>query len=36
MTGKILTWDEFNEVCKADAYNWFNSGYTAEELTAYT
>lgn len=30
---KVMTWDEFREVCKEDAGNWVNSGYTAEELT---
>ena len=33
MKYKVLTWDEFREVCKEDAHNWFNSGYTAEDLT---
>lgn len=33
MKAKVLTWDEFREVCKEDAYNWFNSGYSANELT---
>lgn len=28
-----MTWDEFREVCKEDAYNWINSGYTTDELT---
>lgn len=30
---KILTWDEFREVCTKDAYNWIHCGYTADELT---
>lgn len=30
---KILTWDEFREVCSEDAHNWINGGYTADELT---
>ena len=30
---KILKWDEFREICKADAINWHNSGYTADEIT---
>lgn len=34
MKGKIMTWDEFREMCEMDARNWYASGYTANELTA--
>lgn len=33
MKAKVLTWDKFREVCYDDAYNWFNGGYSADELT---
>lgn len=33
MKGKILTWDEFREYCKEDAYNWYIAGYTTKNLT---
>lgn len=33
MEAKVLTWDEFRELCKEDAYNWFNNGNSANELT---
>lgn len=33
MKGKILTWDEFREYCREDAYNWHNSSYTTKDLT---
>lgn len=33
MKAKVLTWDEFREICKEDACNWFNGGYSADELT---
>lgn len=33
MKGKILTWDEFREYCKEDAYAWYESGWSCEELT---
>ena len=31
--GKILSWDDFREYCKADAHLFFESGYTADDLT---
>lgn len=34
MKAKILTWDDFREFCREDAYNLFYSGCTADELTA--
>lgn len=33
MKAKVLTWDEFRRLCKEDAYNWFNNGNSANELT---
>lgn len=33
MKCKILTWEDFREVCKEDAYKWYNAGYIKEELT---
>lgn len=33
MKAKVLPWYEFREICYNDACNWFNSGYTADELT---
>ena len=30
---KILTWDEFREFCRMDAFFWYNSGYDANEVT---
>ena len=33
MRGKILTWDEFREYCKEDAYHWRESGYTTADVT---
>lgn len=33
MMYKILTWDKFREICKEDAFNWHDNGYTADELT---
>lgn len=34
MKAKIMTWDEFREVCREDAYNWYYNGWTANKLTA--
>ena len=34
MKCKIMTWDEFREMCREDAQNWYYSGYTSDELTA--
>ena len=33
MKAKIMTWDEFREMCREDAYNWHDSGYKASDLT---
>lgn len=33
MKGKILTWDEFREYCKEDAYHWYESGYKSTDVT---
>ena len=33
MRGKILTWDEFREYCKEDAYHWHESGYSIADVT---
>lgn len=33
MRGKILTWDEFREYCKEDAYYWHESGYSIADVT---
>lgn len=33
MRGKILTWDEFREYCKEDAYHWHESGYKSTDVT---
>ena len=33
MKGKILTWDEFREYCKEDAYHWHVSGYKSTDVT---
>ena len=33
MEGKILTWNDFRDVCKEDAYNWKHAGWTAKELS---
>lgn len=33
MKAKVLTWDEFIEFCEDDACNWFNSGYSVDEVT---
>ena len=30
----IRTWEEFREMCAADAYNWYDAGYKASELSA--
>lgn len=34
MKCKIMTWDEFNDMCEMDAQNWYYSGYSSDELTA--
>lgn len=34
MKCKIMTWDEFRDMCKMDAQNWHLSGYSSDELTA--
>lgn len=34
MKAKIMTWDEFREVCREDAINWHNSGWTSDKITA--
>lgn len=34
MKAKIMTWDDFREVTRADAVNWHDSGYKASDLTA--
>ena len=34
MKAKIMTWDEFREVCREDAYNWYHSGWTSDKITA--
>ena len=33
MKAKIMTWDEFREVCSEDAYNWYHSGWTSDKIT---
>lgn len=33
MMAKVMTWDNFREVCREDAANWYQGGYTADELT---
>ena len=33
MKGKILTWDEFRQYCKEDAYHWHESGYSIADVT---
>ena len=33
MKGKILTWDEFREVCREDAFNWHRAGWSFSEIT---
>lgn len=34
MKGKIMTWDEFREMCREDAQSWYYNGYSSDELTA--
>ena len=34
MKCKIMTWDEFREMCKEDAQSWYYNGYSSDELTA--
>lgn len=34
MKAKIMTWDEFREMCREDAYNWRHSGWTSDRITA--
>lgn len=34
MKAKVLTWNEFRDICREDAYNWKNSGWTADKITA--
>ena len=34
MKCKIMTWDEFREMCREDAQSWYYNGYTSDELTA--
>lgn len=34
MKAKIMTWDDFREMCREDAVNWHDSGYKASDLTA--
>lgn len=34
MKCKIMTWDEFREMCREDAQSWYYSGYSSDELTA--
>jgi len=32
MMAKIMTWDEFREVCREDAANWHQNGNTIDDL----
>ena len=34
MKAKIMTWDEFREVCREDAHNWYHSGWESDMITA--
>lgn len=34
MKCKIMTWDEFREMCREDAQSWYYNGYSSDELTA--
>lgn len=34
MKCKIMTWDEFREMCREDAQIWYYNGYSSDELTA--
>lgn len=34
MKCKMMTWDEFREMCREDAQSWYYNGYTSDELTA--
>lgn len=34
MKCKIMTWDEFREMCREDAESWYYNGYSSDELTA--
>lgn len=34
MKYKFLSWDQFRESCREDAFLWYTNGYTADELTA--
>lgn len=33
MKAKIMRWDDFREMCKLDARNWYHEGYTSDTLT---
>ena len=33
MKCKIMTWDEFREMCREDAQSWYYNGYASDELT---
>lgn len=34
MKAKIMTWDDFREVCREDAYSWYHSGWASGKITA--
>lgn len=34
MKCKMMTWDEFREMCREDAESWYYNGYSSDELTA--
>ena len=34
MKCRIMTWSEFREMCREDAVNWHNSGWTSDKITA--
>lgn len=33
MKGKILTWNEFREICREDAFNWYHAGWRSSKIT---
>lgn len=33
MKCKVMTWDEFRAMCETDAFNWYYSGYSFDEVT---
>ena len=34
MSGRIMKWDDFRELCEMDARNWHDAGWKSSDITA--